>query len=1022
MNMNPAFIYSLTTIVNDMINSNALRLTAWNVGVALRHLGFTGTIKLLVSTGFSFYKYYLTIGGVFVGARLVRKFLHTRPPGVVGQTRPTPYEYLMQKCQRALPKINFEVLTRVFEEREFLPSHPVPTLDHPNLAANRSAFATFVKSLAFDLMLSPFDIARSNRSARQGIAGTRSFYWCKDLDKDFANDDLPSTPLIIIEDTDHKLQMDAYALPAPTIIFHQCLRLPAYTSDDGEYRYRFDQDGTLLTYLKGNSVPYSNLLWNYGDHFMCTEFTLSYPFIRTTVWKGTSRKTNNPDWHMTLLIPRVTYGPLGTLMILCHPNFETAPLQRVNPVNADGKLAIVVADTFQTYNIAAVSNSVFTSTQVTAEQLASLSTLAISNGPKAAAPALIQQRLKNPELMSSDLPAISHEYSHAIAPTAHEPLAKDPAKTKHYTFGPSVDLPASVVVDLCPAFVDNVFVPHKDRGNVVQAISNRATNIRTDTAPSERVLNRFTEFLEMFFSKYCHKLVPVSIEEVARRQAAPRQRRVLDAGLLLYDEPDENDNFIKSESYDTPNDPRLINTVGPQHKVKWSAYQYAVSDVLKKQLWYAFGTSQSDIAFRVANICANADVGVQCGDLSRMDGRINAFVRDLERRFYLYVFDPAYWKDVTIEHSNAWGRKCALKGVKYYQAWARASGDPETSNANSLVSAFIQFCACKNAGICPLDQQGNPRFIVGGDDSLCSDVDDRAFSAACDDVGQKPKPSFFHRDCFGVNFLARFYSPAVWSGDPTSMADPERALRSLAFSVNLPQITRVTKAKRLAEKCYARLLTDADTPIVGPLCRAILRSLQQEFKIGEIDLTNSCPADFSWFALNATEGGFFPNDGAHDWGYELIVMKCTSDLNDRTLHTIIKVIETRPFSEWNYQPFQLKVASDIPLNVSVNHGLRLEVPKPSIDFKDTKPKSQHFKDTPDGLKPRRKHESKAARAWREANLTPGKSVPRPDPRVSEPTRRKEQTGRSSQEKRPAPVKQDKHRPPDKAEKARPKRA
>lgn len=74
---------------------------------------------------------------------------------------------------------------------------------------------------------------------------------------------------------------------------------------------------------------------------------------------------------------------------------------------------------------------------------------------------------------------------------------------------------------------------------------------------------------------------------------------------------------------------------------------------------------------------------------------------------------------------------------------------------------------------------------------------------------------------FGVDFLARIYGPDVWFGDTNSCCDLQRHLAKLHVTTSLPP--SIKPIDKLVQKCMGYSLSDPNTPILGPLSKAVLR-------------------------------------------------------------------------------------------------------------------------------------------------------------------------------------------------------
>lgn len=268
-------------------------------------------------------------------------------------------------------------------------------------------------------------------------------------------------------------------------------------------------------------------------------------------------------------------------------------------------------------------------------------------------------------------------------------------------------------------------------------------------------------------------------------------------------------------------------------------------------------------------------------------------------------------------------------------------------------------------------RDGNTSFMVGGDDSISADLSNDEFSIAARSVGQCPKPCLIERGAIGVNFLARFYSSAVWEGDCNSCCDPERALRNLSFTANLPQNTPNHRLKRLYEKAWARLLTDSETPYIGPVCKAIVRMYERSTGT-ELTLTalpTLAKEEVGWWATNQHEEGFFPNVGAADFGLAVLTWKNTFIQDENILQQVLIKIADGKLSE--IPAFSLVSPANATEPVRVNGNMQEEneiSPSPSPGGK---PAAEVSAPTPEKAK---KGKAKPKTGKEPSKRTPSKST------------------------------------------------
>jgi hypothetical protein len=150
-------------------------------------------------------------------------------------------------------------------------------------------------------------------------------------------------------------------------------------------------------------------------------------------------------------------------------------------------------------------------------------------------------------------------------------------------------------------------------------------------------------------------------------------------------------------------------------------------------------------------------------------------------------------------------------------------------------------------------------LLVSGDDGMIADVPAEKYLDAARFCSLRVTHQTVTRESTHpeVNFLARFYSPHIWWGDPTSCSDIMRQVNKFHLTQSIAGSTRET---RLLEKARSFACTDANTPILGQLARRVL-------EVAGEDIPSSSPG-VRWHD-RGTADERYPNDYS-DWMRELI--------------------------------------------------------------------------------------------------------------------------------------------------------
>jgi len=312
-----------------------------------------------------------------------------------------------------------------------------------------------------------------------------------------------------------------------------------------------------------------------------------------------------------------------------------------------------------------------------------------------------------------------------------------------------------------------------------------------------------------------------------------RERQCKPSQLCILDKADETlrkrilESFMKREAGRNVGDPRLISTIGPVDKRDYSMFMYAFADHMKQFEWYAFGKTPEELAMRVAEVCTGAARGVYETDFSRMDGRVSEVARYLEDCMMSRIFAAEHHEvlgDLLRSQRNLKG--VTRFGVRYDSGLARLSGSPETSVFNTLLNAFVAYCALRETprpagdGMHTVQEAWAGLGVYGGDDGLTADADQGVYSNTAKSVGQVLTCDMKERGEMGVKFLARQYGPDVWQGDSTSVCDYARTLSK--FHLTVTMANSISEEEKLVDKAYALWLTDAESPVVGEYVSAVM--------------------------------------------------------------------------------------------------------------------------------------------------------------------------------------------------------
>jgi hypothetical protein len=712
--------------------------------------------------------------------------------------------------------LSTDTLRSMFTDQPLVVKDPVAQSSsnhtHPTAAAGRSGGTTFIETYAKDLGKIPYFYQRSKSDERNDRAGSRSWFWTKDITVTPQTFDPPENCVLALVDVDHYVDMPEFLVEqfTPTIIYTFQPTLASRITPD--YSYVFDENNYVDYQVTGGG-QFHHQVWNYGtDHFMVSETILGIPW-RSAVYL-VDRRATDLDHELVLLTPvsrwNLFYAFLSQFLFF-------RELSRLEPVQGDFvRMQIHRPDgvfrsigRVNSYAIvtvpAAVDDDVANMARTCKLGLTLPSVESACKGDKSAALALLDYHRSNahctpPRVYPLDVAVLKYQFT----PKSYDPSAK------------------SALRAFMTPLIHAAYAPDICLENEKQCIKGRIIDVKTKCVLTPFLLKVFEEFLELFIPTP-HSHDPMDDEFLYEKQDRPSQRRIIEeAGYVNPIRLIKS--FIKKEAYTDPKDPRPISTINGSDKVNYSKFIYTLAEHIKTQHWYAFGINPAAIAQRVVDVVHNASMAVNT-DFSRFDGHVSNVVRDFERKLLIRFFRPQYHQEILDLHRSQFSLKAfSTLGVKYDTGTARASGSPETAAFNSLINAFTAFLALRmtrESGAFISPARAYTRLgIYGGDDGLTANVNPVMYIKAGEMIGQVLTVDAINHGLPGIKFLARVYGPYVWFGDLNSCCDLPRQLSKLHVTVALNP--NVTAEMKLVEKMRSYFLTDADTPVIGPFAHKVL--------------------------------------------------------------------------------------------------------------------------------------------------------------------------------------------------------
>lgn len=725
--------------------------------------------------------------------------------------------------------IHPESLRGQFNETPFV-SLPVPiNHSHPLAATDRTSASAYAERFAALVGLEFFYVHRIRADERAGRDGMMFPLAAKDLQATASGASPREDSLLVMIDCDHRDDLP-WLLSRhfkPTLLY--TFQPQACAGIEANYSFTFDSSN-FVTYKVSGGATYHHQVWNWSRDSLRLDCYVGNIIVMTTLWM-VDRKPTAKHHELVLLSPLRKY-----VFPFCYTHLVAPALERLTLVEGDYLRLDVQTDSCLLRSTGRVGY--YSVATVPASVDDAIATIARTNKQELTQPQVLTMMTPGPEDKPDRVAAsilLEYHRQKCFVSSTHTvfPISEG---VNRYQFRPQdfqPDAKPAVVPFMC-AILPECYAPDQTRGNEEQAIAGRITKFAENTPKQTTwIMKMMKEFAEQFIPEP-HLAHPGDTDELYDRQNRPSQRRILREAQFLA--PVRRiAMFLKKEVYAKPSDPRPISTINGTDKAAYSQFMYAFSEHLKTCDWYAFGRTPVEIAARVAEVLTFADSAVNT-DYSRFDGHVNCLLRLLERIVLLRLFHPDYHDELVNLHRSQYGMKgYGALGSKYDQGYARASGSPETAAMNSLINAFVAYVTRRKRITCPktaYSQLG----IYGGDDGLTADVNPKDYLDAAKSCGLELDIQPVLRGQFGIKFLARIYGPDVWFGDINSCCDLPRQLGKLHVTVCLPP--NITPLMKLREKAQSFILTDANTPVIGPYMRKAI-ALTQPAQVEQIRSWNA---------------------------------------------------------------------------------------------------------------------------------------------------------------------------------------
>jgi len=740
---------------------------------------------------------------------------------------------LISYTANVIPQCKVATMTirSTFSSSPLVKNVPKANHTHASSAANRNAAASHMEKFSLSLGFKPYFVQKSPSDVRSARDGCRTYYWAKDVGVDYEAYCPGKDHMVVLVDVDMYVNLpDLIAMDPRPYVMHT-FQPSQVCRATKEYSYTFDEDDNVVYNVTGGA-KFTHPVWDYSADVIIAKTSTWFGLIKHFTCYNVDRRQVDDDHQLILLTPIKSLSfPLIDLSGYLSGHVLTR-LKVVEDLPSGKFLRLDIMSTEGRKRSTSVPHAYVAATIPVAMDDALAATAVCSTTPL------------NPFQVKSILRHIDESFAEpygeeqgicAMLANYHRnkcrkvPSLVYPIEESVYRY----QLRAAVIDDDAKPSLQpfmnplalGCYAPDQSRANDKAMVDGRIEAQKNSVQIDSLTVSLMKEFIEMLVpADMVGTYSPMAEDEVYSKQKRPTQRHILAEASALAGSVDKRSpikSFMKKEAGQKPADPRAISTLPGKNKLNYARFIYVVDKLLMMQKWSAMGKSPRWIAERIAFISMHTEDFSNKSDFERMDGKVSEAARELERMLLMRMFHPKYHAELSeILATQTFQQAVTTFGIKYNTGNCRASGSNETSCMNTMFDAFIAYCAFRTLSgkvLSPAEVWNEFLGIYLGDDGYTRDLPVEHHAKWAAKLGQKLDAAIVKRGDYGVDFLARIYSPFVWFGAPDSMCDVKRQLLKLHTTVALPPT--VTPLQKLGEKCAGYLLSDPETPILGEIAQ-----------------------------------------------------------------------------------------------------------------------------------------------------------------------------------------------------------
>lgn len=578
-------------------------------------------------------------------------------------------------------------LRHLFVNNDIMRLYPMRVShSHPTAASYRSAVNIYMNDIVKAKGYKPYNVSCS---ATDRGPGSRYFYGLKDLAIPFQDDEITDEHVLIMCDVDYYTDMNKWLSYFRPILMYTFTptKCVGRTKD---YAYRL-VDGHVEFHVAGGS-SYRHKLWGYTGDVVSTVREEDDTLL---VFNIEQREIPGDEFHRYIAITPMVSVPAPYHWWL--KDCDRYPLERL--CFDQGEYNVLYEPVRDTISVAANG----------AWQCVTLQGKVYE---------AIKQRIANktsPPVVSDIerlMRAAGDEDAACNAPLIFNMMNLDLRKNVVITNGvvSSFQPLGSLITEdgkpsgtqISPPLVSEPAVfPVRGVCADEATIRGRIDAVKNVKVPPREYKQYAEEFVDLVVIK-SGRGCPLSFAEVQKLQATVQQRartKVVQATLTT-NVINRLQAFIKAEPYANVTDPRNITTMAPELTIMMSAYTYGFKQqVLKNVHWFGPGKNPNQTIKALSRLQANGKDWLAI-DYSRLDGTVSEFLqKHVMFACYMRWASPEYrpeldhlLKQVFIQSGTT------ATGLKFKPGWGTRSGSPCTTDGNTLICAYVLYCALRNLG------------------------------------------------------------------------------------------------------------------------------------------------------------------------------------------------------------------------------------------------------------------------------------------------------------------------------------